>query len=468
MSDPLKVVNEIKSDDEVFNGLVNETIKIMKAEIIQSVMNRHDSSKFHIATNHEMLKKDLKSMDDGKKAYIRFNPVNSGIISKYSKLVKNNLDMEEMTSVGDVVANRFSHKPSEIKIKVIKNIEEMEKIDFQTFKDIKSNNYTISNGPPIIRQVNLEERFPQLVQEKYFIKLIESPLTLKTEIHGPIQLFSGAKLATPLIGKYPGTVAKLYEKTKPGRFLDKKAASRGAAARRAAAEKAAAEKAAAEKTAAEKAIKSVELKLHRVKCVDETGSNWFTERGSDEINMGGVTLDNKEIISQIKEFKVGNFDDGTNKLYNPPKILRTFTGQGSTYPKIFTGYISLAEKDSGGFSSFISDLYKAIKDELDVIIVALGVAAGAIIGGNLGGTLGSLAGPIGTVIGIAAGAVLGAVISWLVNAFKDDIFTPQMSMLSVDLSNPGSGTVKNSPISTLTYREHDATYKVDVSWTVRY
>lgn len=148
--------------------------------------------------------------------------------------------------------------------------------------------------------------------------------------------------------------------------------------------------------------------------------------------------------------------------------MKTFTGQGSTYPKIFTGYISLAEKDSGGFASFITDLYKAVKDELDVILLALGVAAGVILGAELGGTLGSLAGPIGTVIGVAAGAVIGALVAWLVNAFGDDIFTPQMSMLSVDLSNPGSGSVKNSPISTLTYHEHDATYIADVSWTVRY
>ena len=47
---------------------------------------------------------------------------------------------------------------------------------------------------------------------------------------------------------------------------------------------------------------SLKLNLKRVKCVDETNPEWF---GKDEISCGGVTVDDKEVESIIKEFKIG-------------------------------------------------------------------------------------------------------------------------------------------------------------------
>lgn len=198
------------------------------------------------------------------------------------------------------------------------------------------------------------------------------------------------------------------------------------------------------------------LNLKRVKCIDETDPEW----GKDDIALGGVTVDDKENLSKIKEFHVGEFNDGDQKNYSPAKVLKEFK-LDNINPSTFFGFISLAEKDAGGFASFLNDLYNAIKAELTLIFAAVGAAAGAAIGSAIGGAVGTaIAGPLGTIIGIAAGLILGALIGWLVSILKDDIFEPQITGVNLTANAAFTG-----PIQRLRYRDFGGSYLVEVFWS---
>ncbi len=199
------------------------------------------------------------------------------------------------------------------------------------------------------------------------------------------------------------------------------------------------------------------LNLKRVKCIDETDPEWG---GKDSIALGGVTVDDKENLSKIKEFHVGDFNDGDQKSYSPAKVLKEFK-LDNINPSTFFGFISLAEKDSGGFSSFLNDLYNAIKAELTLIFAAVGAAAGAAIGSAIGGAIGTaIAGPLGTIIGVVAGLVLGALIGWLVSILKDDIFEPQITGIHLNANAAFTG-----PLQRLRYRDFGGYYLVEVFWS---
>jgi hypothetical protein len=202
---------------------------------------------------------------------------------------------------------------------------------------------------------------------------------------------------------------------------------------------------------------NLKLNLVKIKCVDETNPEWF---GRDEIASGGVAINDKGVETKINEFFVGSFNDGGSKTYNPAKILKSFP-LDSINPSSFMVLVALAEKDNGGFSTFLEKLYQAVKAELTAIIIGLGAAAGAAIGAAIGGTIGTtVAGPVGTVIGIVAGLILGAIVAWLVDAFRDDIFEPQLAGITLWANRRFTG-----PLQTLRYKDFGGTYTAQVYWS---
>lgn len=210
--------------------------------------------------------------------------------------------------------------------------------------------------------------------------------------------------------------------------------------------------------------KGLKLRLHEVKCIDETDPEIF---GKDEIAMGGTAVNDREVATKIAEFKVGNFDDGDVKKYNPVKILKSFDLTGS-YPKTFTAFLSIAEKDNGGFGDFLTELYEAIKAELHVILTAVGAAAGGAFGILLGGSVGTVVGgPIGTVIGIVSGLILGALVGWLASVFQDDIFEPQLAAIELPKADSTfAGGSLTSPLMRFVYAGHGGRYLVRYSWQI--
>lgn len=211
--------------------------------------------------------------------------------------------------------------------------------------------------------------------------------------------------------------------------------------------------------------RGVRFRVHEVKCIDETNPEW---PGSDEIAWGGASVNDKGTVEKVPEKYVGGgFDDGDRKAYSPPLIVKTFP-LDNVYPKEFMVTMTLAEKDSGGLSSFIQKLYEAIKAELTAILTTLGAAAGAAIGTAIGGSVGTaIGGPLGTIIGLVAGAILGALVGWLVSILSDDIFAPLASSLFLYSGNEtfaGGGLV--SPRMEFHYRDHGGHYRILYDWEI--
>lgn len=210
--------------------------------------------------------------------------------------------------------------------------------------------------------------------------------------------------------------------------------------------------------------KGLHFRLHKVKCIDETNPEW---PGDDEIAMGGTAVPPVGNPTKVPEFMVrDDFDDGESKTYSPPRVLKSFSLDSVSYPADFLMVLAMAEKDNGGLSQFLQDLWEAIKDEVGIIVAAVGAAAGLAIGGAIGGTVGTaIGGPLGTIIGAVAGAILGALVGWLISAIKDDIFTPQSA--AVHLPKPNStfaGGALTSPQFSLDFRDHGGHYRVYYTW----
>jgi hypothetical protein len=210
--------------------------------------------------------------------------------------------------------------------------------------------------------------------------------------------------------------------------------------------------------------KGLHFRLHKVKCIDETNPEW---PGDDEIAMGGTAVPPSGTPTKVAEFMVrDDFDDGESKTYSPPRLLKSFSLDAVSYPADFLMVLALAEKDNGGLSQFLQDLWEAIKDEVTAIITAVSVAAGAAIGVAIGGSVGTaIGGPLGTIIGAVAGAILGALVGWIINAVKDDIFTPQSA--AVHLPKPNAtfaGGALTSPQFSMDFRDHGGHYRAWYSW----
>jgi hypothetical protein len=203
--------------------------------------------------------------------------------------------------------------------------------------------------------------------------------------------------------------------------------------------------------------------LLSVHCVEETHPK---AGGKDTIGCGGVAVSDKEVTTTINEFVVGKkFEDGVTVNYGANNALQSFS-LDAVYPKTFVVLLALAEKDSGGFSTFLSELYDAIKTEVQIILTASGAALGAAAGAGIGGTVGTaIGGPLGTVVGIAAGLILGAIVGWLADVAKDDMFEPKAA--SIDLPAADSvfaGGGMTSPTLSLAYNDHGGRYEVRYQW----
>jgi len=148
--------------------------------------------------------------------------------------------------------------------------------------------------------------------------------------------------------------------------------------------------------------------LNEVRCIDETGSGWFGEMGSDEtyLTYAGVDENGQSESGQI--FKVRNFDDNTTRVFSPPALLANFNIHegGNTFPKVYSSVINLMEHDFGSIAEWFKKVANAVKGEVQkYLAAALGVAIGSFLG------------PLGAAIGAAVGYVLnwliGIIGSWL-------------------------------------------------------
>ncbi len=198
--------------------------------------------------------------------------------------------------------------------------------------------------------------------------------------------------------------------------------------------------------------------IQRVRCVDETNPEWF---GSDEIALAGVSVDEDgDTHKRAEQYIGGGFDDGDQKTYANWRYTSFSMTEGKYWPKRYSVSLILAEKDNGGLSSFLNDIWSSVRAQVKAAI-AKAVAAG--IGGWTGAA-------IATALGKAVAWIIDVFVGWIIGRFKDNIFpvftasvtTPSMSARwsypNGRWGNPSSGT------RTAHFYGHGGHYLIDYRW----
>jgi hypothetical protein len=199
----------------------------------------------------------------------------------------------------------------------------------------------------------------------------------------------------------------------------------------------------------------LEFRILRVKCIDETGIDFNPfgdEPGSDEISLGGSSVDESGNVSKITQFKVGSFDDGDVKNFSPPRRFTMFNlREGTAFPKSYFVTLALAEVDQGGFADFLNKVLDKVKDEVKTALIAAGFA------------IGSSGGPVGALIGAVVGFAVDKLFELLKSVFQDDIFAPRTVSVKVpSLSHRFAGGKTDSGDKIIRFTGHNGTYDVTV------
>lgn len=211
-------------------------------------------------------------------------------------------------------------------------------------------------------------------------------------------------------------------------------------------------------------LTSLDYRIERVKCADETNPEW---PGDDEIAMGGVAVGHNGGTAKVNQFMVADdFDDNEVKVYaDPGKLFHRFdlTGAGA-WPRTYSTVVMLAEKDGSGFADAINTVWQKVKDD---VLAVIEKAIAGLLTGYLGAALAE-------AIGKAVAWLVGVFFDWLFELFQDDLFDPGQHY--VYMPNRYEWMYKNAsdygwtnfraPTGTFTFNGHGGSYKVNVHWQV--
>lgn len=206
--------------------------------------------------------------------------------------------------------------------------------------------------------------------------------------------------------------------------------------------------------------------LRRIRCVDETNPEWV---GDDEIGLAGLSIDEDGDTKKIAEKYIGSgFSDGKEKYYSSWRYHWFGMRERNYWPKKYGVTFILAEKDNGGLSTFLNDLWLKVKDAVYKAIKKAAEAAGVAIGTFLG--LPEVGWIIGKVLGEALAWIVNVLVGWLINLFKDDIFKPFTAWCTVPSFSArwyypnGTWGSPWSPVFSAHYYGFGGHYRLDYQW----
>ena len=206
----------------------------------------------------------------------------------------------------------------------------------------------------------------------------------------------------------------------------------------------------------------ISLRIHSVKCIDETNGAWAERFGNDEIWLGGYTTSANGDTQVIAPWEVyAHFDDGDIKVFEPPRVFRTFTLSPVGFPQELGLGLVLVEKDNGGMTDAIKAIAKLVQDKLKATLAT--PPSSRLPPGAAGGVAVALLKWALTVIGpIVADEVKRRIMA----AYNDDVFQPQHVTLSVSGPNMLFSGSTTSARNTLRFRDHDGIYELTYDWQV--
>ena len=196
----------------------------------------------------------------------------------------------------------------------------------------------------------------------------------------------------------------------------------------------------------------LQLRLRELYAQDETNTAG-TEWGSDDMYLAGVALELrgpqlKPIVHKIQPFKVGEFDDGTRKRYDPPRLFDNYGFGPGVFPKLITMTFLLAEVDSGG------DLRSAFEDLAGRMEKHAQNLKADIADGQGPATKEEKDDSWETALKVAI-----AVGTYVYNRWKgDEIFEPKIEQISLDSEADRWDGQDTSPVREVKFQGHEGTY----------
>ena len=211
----------------------------------------------------------------------------------------------------------------------------------------------------------------------------------------------------------------------------------------------------------------ISLRIHSIKCVDETGG-WLAEKaGNDEIDLSGFGIDANANTTKVNPFRVySNFDAGDIKKYSPPQNFVTLNlGNNGSFPKTCSVGFVLAEIDSGDFSGKITQIFdklkelidKKKKEEEDKKRNNSSLTSGTV----------SLTGAeVAIIWTVVKPIVFGWIKDKIIGAANDDIFLPRDVNITIPNGDFTWNGSKTSPPSAVEFRGHDGIYLLTYDWVL--
>lgn len=192
------------------------------------------------------------------------------------------------------------------------------------------------------------------------------------------------------------------------------------------------------------------LRIHSIKCLDETGGKWVEKLGNDEIYLAGFGIDANGQTTKVPAFEVyADFDDGNVKKYNPPKRFVTLNLGGSTsFPKTCSVGFLLFEKDEGGMGNAVEKIYAKLQEELKK---------------RLGGSS-VVPIPWDVILKEVIALIAGYAMKQIAQGIKDDLFPPQDVSVSIPSNDYTWNGSKVSAPGTVEFRGHSGVYSLTYDW----
>jgi hypothetical protein len=213
--------------------------------------------------------------------------------------------------------------------------------------------------------------------------------------------------------------------------------------------------------------KKLTLRIHAVKCIDETNGKYVEKLGNDEIYLGGHhVLADGATNSIAPKLVYAHFDDGDVKTFDPPWDFHAFT-VGAKFPAEFAVGLTLVEKDEGGMTQAI----KVIADQVEIEVKKRLPEARAKqeakmaelkSGGREGPAL--LLPILKEALKVAAPYILAFVKNKVMKGIKDDVFPPEHVSMLIPNANHSWAGAKTSARSTVTSRGHGGCYAITYDW----
>ena len=207
------------------------------------------------------------------------------------------------------------------------------------------------------------------------------------------------------------------------------------------------------------------LRIHSVKCVDETGGSFAERFGNDEISLGGFTVDPGGITTKISPFTVNNnFDDGEIQRYSPPRVFASFPLPAFQTPRVFSAGFLLFEKDAGGMSGIVTTIVNKV---IELVRKQKAAAAKTVATTNGADEAATTAIPIGAIWAAIKPFVIKFVLDQISSAIKDDLFPLQDVSVTLLSNNHTFNGSKISPLQMAEFRAHDGVYQLLYDWELQ-